>query len=141
MPIILSRLGAVAMGEYLRDPAGSPSFLDGLGIALFQNDFIPDLDSVLADFAECTFGGYAPLSIITPNAAFQNGAGRGEVDADALNWTSTGGPVQTAFGYFIYNLALDVIWCQRFNAPVPMGVAGASLDVSVVFTWFTEFTG
>jgi len=84
LPIILTRSGAVRLMEFLRDPAGALSFLDGDGIGLFQNDFIPDLDSVLGDFTECTFGGYAPLSISTPNAAFLNGAGRGEVDADAL---------------------------------------------------------
>lgn len=140
MPIILTRLAAVQMAEYLRSPVGA-SFLDGMGIALFKNDFIPTLDSGLADFAESTFPGYAPQSISTPNPAFQNGAGRGEVDADQLTWTATGASAEVAFGYFIYNLALDVLWCQRFNAPVPMGAIGAALDVTVKFTWFTEFTG
>lgn len=116
-------------------------FLDGVGLALFQNNFIPTLDSVLADFAECTFPGYAPATLSTPNPAFQNGAGRGEVDADLVTFTATGISAETAFGYFVYDLALDVIWCQRFNAPVPMGAPGASVDVGVKFTWFTEFTG
>jgi len=140
MPIILSRLGAVKMGEFLRSPPG-PSFLDGVGIALFSNNFIPTVDSVLADFTESAFPGYAPQSISTPNAAYQNGAGRGEVDADMLTWIATGPSGETAFGYFIYDAALDVIWSERFNAPSPMGATGASIDITTKFTWFTEFTG
>ncbi len=141
MPIILCRTAAKKMGEFLRDPAGAPSFFEGMGIALFKNDFIPTLDSVLADFTECNFAGYAPQSISTPNPAIVNGNGRGEVEADPVIWLSSGGPVQTAFGYFIYDLALGVHWCQRFNAPAPMGVAGAEAKVTVFFTWFSEFTG
>jgi len=140
LPIILSRQGAVKMAEFLRDPP-DPTFLDGVGIALFTNNFIPTVDSVLADFTEATFPGYAPQSISTPNAAFLNGTGRGEVDADLMTWTATGASGETVFGYFIYDAALDVIWCERFNAPVPMGAPGAAVDVTPKFTWFTEFTG
>lgn len=138
MPIILSRIGAVKMGEALRT---GTVFLDGVGIALFKNNFIPTLDSLLAAFSESSFPGYAPQTINTPNPAFLSGTGRGEVDADLITFTATGASAEVAYGYFIYDLALDVIWCQRFNAPVPMGAPGASVDVGVKFTWFTEFTG
>jgi len=140
MPIILTKVGSVQLMEFLRDPI-DPSFLDGMGLALFVNNFIPTWDSVLADFTEASFPGYAPQSLSTPNAAFQNGQGRGEVDADQVTFTASGPSAQTAFGYFVYNAALDVIWCERFAAPQPMGAPGSALDIGVKFTGSTEFTG
>jgi len=136
--MIWTKLGYLEALEAMRT---GTVLLDGLGIALFVNNFIPTSDAVLADFTEASFPGYAPLSLSTPNPAFLNGQGRGEVDADLATFTATGVSAQNAFGYFLYTAGLVVVAAERFAAPQPMMAAGSSLDVGVKFTDVSEFNG
>lgn len=136
MPLIWQRQGTLKLMDDL-----AAGFFPTLAIALFRNDFIPTTASVLADFTEANFPGYAPQSISTPNPAFLNGGLAAEVDADLVTFTQTGGPAQVVYGYFVYDAALVVIAAQRFPAPQNMTGAGASLDVGVKFTGISQFNG
>lgn len=136
MPLIFTKLGSVAQLDEVR-----VNSLDGLGIALFKNNFIPTSNSVLADFTEAAFPGYAPGTIIMSTPAFLNGQGRAEADADLVTFTATGASAEMIFGFFLYDAGLVVRYAERFNAPQPMTVAGAALDVGVKFTEVSEFNG
>lgn len=136
MPLIWQRLGTLSVMDELAD-----NYFPTLAVALFQNDFIPTDASVLADFTEANFVGYAPQSINTPNPAFLNGGLAAEVDADLVTFTQTGGAPQRVYGYFVYDPALVVVCAQRFPASILMTGAGASLDVGVKFTGKSQFNG
>jgi len=136
LPLIWPRDGTLKTMDALR-----AAFLPSLAIALYRNDYIPVAASVLADFTEANFPGYAPQSISTPNPAFLNGGMAAEVDADLVTFTQTAGPAQVVYGYFVYDAALVVVAAQRFPAPVNMTGAGASLDVGVKFTGISQFNG
>jgi len=136
VPLIFTKLGSVAQLDEVR--VGS---LDGLGIALFKNDFIPTSASVLGDFTEAAFPGYAPQSLVMATPAFLNGQGRAEADANIVTFTATGASAEIMYGYFLYDAGLVVRYAQRFAGPQPMTVAGAALDVGVKFTEVSEFNG
>jgi len=136
VPLIWPRQGTLVVMDEL-----ASGFFGTLAIALFRNDFIPTTNSVLADFTEANFVGYAPQTLSTPNPAFLNGGQAAEVDADLVTFTQTAGPAQVVYGYFIYDPALVVVAAQRFPAPVNMTGAGASLDVGVKFTGISQFNG
>lgn len=136
MPLIWPKQGSLKLMDDLAD-----NFLPTLALALYRNDYIPTSASVLADFTEASFPGYAPQSISTPNPSFLNGGGQAENDADLLTFNQSAGPAQVIYGYFIYDAALVVIAAQRFPAPVNMTGPGASLDVGAKFTCISQFNG
>lgn len=136
MPLIWPKQGTLPVADALASP-----YLDACAVALYKNDYIPVIGSVLGDFVEATFPGYAPQDINISNPAFLNGQGAAELDADLVTFTQTAGPAQLVYGYFVYDATLVVIAAQRFPAPQNMTGAGASLDVGVKFVFHSEFNG
>jgi hypothetical protein len=136
MPIILTNEGSVPLLDALR-----AAFLDGLGIALFKNDIIPTRLSVLADFTEAAFPGYAPQSISIPGPAFLNAQQYAQVDGNMLTFSSTGASAETIYGYILYDTTPTVILAERFAAPVPFLAAGSSVDIGIKITDVSQFNG
>lgn len=87
---------------------------------LFKNDYTPDDDSVLVDFTESTFTGYATVPIL-----------RAEMGAPAIDtnvayttrdtapeFTCSGGSPENAYGWYLTSDDDDtVIFAQRFDTP------------------------
>lgn len=105
--VITTRMRALnlsrAMGSY-----------SGLRARLFVNDFTPLITSVLADFTEPTFSGYAiqPISV-TPNSSLSYAPNalisgdNGTIKFDAVEWQNLGASIVTVYGVFVTDVALS----------------------------------
>ena len=95
---------------------------------LYQNDFTPDEDTVLADLVEADFSNYARItptwSLVTPDAF-----GRATSIADLATFTCDGlGAVNSIFGiYFVDDTASLLQFVFRFPAPISMALAGDTI--------------
>lgn len=93
-------------------------------IHLFQNNFVPSEASVLGDFTEATFDGYA-AQIFSFGAAFVNGTPAGQMNASSYTWVKAVGAVtNTIYGMYITDIAGNVSAYELFAAPIPMVVPG-----------------
>lgn len=96
---------------------------------LFQNDHVPAADDVAANYVEADFDGYPGPIILTWGLGFLNAAGAGENDAALLSWTKTAGIVSnTVYGAYALTSAGDLMFAERFDAPILMGPTGALIS-------------
>lgn len=93
---------------------------------LYVNDTPLTLDTVLADFVEASFAGYAPIRVTTwIDAAWI--VDRVATLADLAVWEcSADGPPQTVYGYYVVNgTGTSLLWAERrVGGPVVMQFAG-----------------
>jgi hypothetical protein len=115
-PFLLSR--ATALQAYLNA---------GLTLRLFSNTFTPTPASPRSAFTECTFTGYAPVSLA---AAFGAPAlvvdGQYQLTSVTLAFLCTSGPGQNIAGWYIDDGA-NMIGCQAFDSPFHIS-SGVSFD-------------
>lgn len=93
--------------------------LEDFTLRLFQNNITPDDDTVLADFTEATFGGYAAVAItraamgapaISSHVAYST-------KSVAPVFTCTSGSAQTVYGWYLEsNTSHKCVATQRFDA-------------------------
>lgn len=114
--------------------------LTGAEVCLFTNDYTPVASTVLADFAEATFPGYARQPLATWGAAVIVSDHSRQVAADCLFTLSTSGGPYSNYGYFILDSAGDLLWAERDpNAPAVLSVAGDTYRVIPQLTMVSEF--
>ena len=96
--------------------------LDAGFVCLFDNNFIPDRQSVPADFNEASFTGYARVQPAGFAAPFINGDGKAEIDSAAVDFTFTGGSGSAfIFGWYLLNAAeTEVLMFCKFLVPVDL---------------------
>lgn len=101
-----------------------------VSVHLFSNAAVPSRNSVLADFIECTFDGYAPQTpVFSPS--FQNGV-EDVAAAAALTFTAGPGvpPTEDVVGYFTKDIDGDLSWAEAFvGGPTTMAVEGQEIKV------------
>jgi hypothetical protein len=96
---------------------------------------VPAVGDVNANYTEATFDGYASVALGTWNAAFLNGSNQGEIDANPATFTKTAGATtNTVYGAYVTNNAGDVVYAEKFTAPVVMGSTGDSFTYTARFT-------
>jgi hypothetical protein len=102
-------------------------------VHLFQNDFNPTDQSLLTDFTEATYDGYAATSISFPTGPFRRPDGSFAV-AGGAGGTMTGSTTpNTIFGYYLTDFTgTQLIASRRFATPIPM------VDEFSHFGWFLE---
>lgn len=109
-------------------------------LSLFKNNITPDENTVFSDFTKADFTGYAD-SVVTLGAP-TTVAGKSTVTATApaAFVMGTPGTGNTIYGYYVWIPATTILlWCEKFdNAPV-LANAGDEIDVTLVFTLFSEF--
>ena len=112
------------------------ALLDGGTLKLFQNDYVPSLDTEIGDLTEADYTGYLAVTLTTWTAPFLDVAGRGEIRAPH-GFFAPAAPytVQNMiFGYWIEDSNADLLLASRFvNGAVPMGAAGNALFVEPFF--------
>jgi len=91
-----------------------------LDVRIFQNDITPDDDTVLADFTEADFIGYAPAMLISEDFSTTPGtAGNPAVSLYnfVVSFTSTASQAsQNCYGYYVVGRTSgDLRWCERFT--------------------------
>jgi len=93
-------------------------------IRLFQNNYFPDPTDTIAAYIEATFSGYPGGTVLAFGAAFINGAGQGEVASMPVTWNHDGGPTaNTIYGVYVTDTLGDLVYAERFGAPITMSVA------------------
>lgn len=94
-------------------------------LRLFQNDHVPDVLDIDADYTEADFSGYAAVALGSWNPAFVNVDGKGEIDADPTTFEHDGGgDDNNVYGAYITDQAGLVVYAERFDAPIVMEAAG-----------------
>ena len=132
MPVIIPDVGKQNLLAQLmaRIAAGGQN----AAVHLYQNPYVPVESTVLGDFVESTFDGYAPLPL--PAAADQ-GINPSDIDVwtfDPLQWTAASGVglPQIQYGYWVDCLlpggGTQLLWCQAFDEPWGLASAGQTIQ-------------
>jgi hypothetical protein len=101
--------------------------MDGGTIRLFQNDFTPSADSILADFTIATFTGYLNVTLTAWSAPYLNSAGNGAILSPLAQFNAASPYTigNLVYGYFILDAAGDLVLGGRFtDAPISMAASG-----------------
>lgn len=87
-------------------------------IRLFTNDFQPTPNSLLVDFTEATFPGYAGVAMPTLSVGL-NSAGRWEMfgQSNAI-FAQNGAGSETVHGWYVENAGGQMSVAERFDDPV-----------------------
>jgi hypothetical protein len=112
-------------------------------VHLYQNDFSPAVESVLADFLECDFPGYAAGQISFAAAAIDD-TDHAFLEADAIVFTANADPVdpQRMYGFYVTDsLGVDLLFAERFSRRAYIRLKGNQMSVVVRFGALSEFTG
>ena len=100
---------------------------------LYSNNFSPDSYSILGDFVEAVFSGYAPITVPSGSWTAPADAGGDTVSTTSstvLSWLKVGvtGDPQI-FGYFVTRSGA-LAWAEEFaTGPVPMDADGDTLTL------------
>lgn len=119
-----------------------PYWLRTLTLHLYQNDYSPDVLSVVGDFDECDFPGYTAQSLNDFGDPYINADDEAESDSSVHTWVCTDVPAggsQRVYGWYTTD-ALDAPGpCARMvNAVPPDGVLLTGPDQSVSVQIFFE---
>lgn len=109
----------------------------GAKMILFANDAALTKNTILADLTEPTFTGYAISTAVTWSVPFNDPLNRTVVAGSSKNFICTGGtPDDTIYGYAIVDsTAMDLLFAERFDAPVPIAAVGDGLTVEPVLPY------
>lgn len=103
---------------------------------LFVNDFNPAAGTVVADFTEATFNGYAadPLGTLLGPVTLSDGKRAMHVEVDFTAGGAIVAPGEVAYGVYVTDTAGTVLyWSGRFANPVPFANPGDFLSLDLVF--------
>lgn len=103
----------------------------GAKLHLYKNDFTPSHLSVLADFIEADFGGYA-AAVVTWSAVFLDQNGVPVSTIGEILFAMTGAPTNLVYGCYLTDAAgTGLLWSTRFDTtPVNFAVAPDALPVT-----------
>ena len=107
--------------------ADTGNLLDDVVVRLFVNDIQPGQNSVLADFVEATFGGYAASAAVVWSDPYSLPDGSAVVDGGGFTVVCTGTPVdETIYGYYLTKSGVGgaLVEAVRLATPIPIGQVG-----------------
>lgn len=103
-------------------------------LRLFSNNFTPTLNSVYADFTECTFTGYASITISLFDPAGWYSQGAAVQYANPTGVFSTASPYtvgEVVYGWYISEGVSPLFICGGlFATPIPMVGLGDQIIVN-----------
>lgn len=100
----------------------------GAKVKLFSNNFTVIDATVLGDFTEATYTGYAAQTLAGGAVAGSNTAGRATASWTQQSYTCTGGSSQTIYGYYIVDSTGAILYfAENFATPVVLSNGGAPL--------------
>jgi len=112
--------------EFLETVRSAATVLTSL--KLFQNNHVPAVTDVNANYTEATFSGYLAMALGVWNLAFINPSGKGEIDANPQAFSHNGGGVANSiYGVYVVDATGNVMYAERFPAPVLMAALGDSI--------------
>lgn len=109
-------------------------------LRLFRNDITPGPGTVIGDFTEANFSGYANGALANAAvAAALDGSNRAVASWDQITFTKNGATGNTIYGYYVTDGGGDLCFAERFDGPIPMTVDGAFIQLTPKFTFKSEF--
>lgn len=113
-----------------------PAAPDQSTLRLYQNDYTPNLGTVIGDLTEATFTGYAAVDV----AEFSSTRLRSDVAGNAYyvdpavaTFLQTGTTItNTVYGYYLTDATgADLLAVGRFSSPVLFDHTGKALDIEI----------
>lgn len=102
--------------------------LDGGGLRLYQNDYAPNADSVLASFDVATFSGYANKVIAAWGPPYIDASGNVVSLAGLETFAHNGGAVSNLiYGAYYLDAGGALVWAGRFTGPIGMAAGTDAL--------------
>lgn len=115
----LEQLGAIVTAQ-----------LDGGSLRLFQNDYVPDANTLLADLTVATYSGYANKTIATWGDPFLDPAGLATSLAPLQEFEQTADTITNIiYGAYYLDSGGALVWAERFEDSVPMADATSRLNM------------
>ena len=109
-------------------------------LRLFQNNYIPVNGTLVANFTEATFSGYAAQTV--PNFGSPSTVSNKAkiVAASACVFSHNGGGTSnTVYGYyFTDSTGVSLILAERFAAPIVMASSGDTISITPELTLFSD---
>lgn len=108
--------------ELLELMLGSYSSSNQLKCKLYKNDYTPIATSVVGDFTEATFTGYASVTIDESlwSYATVDGKAVATYDSSPMEWTVTGSP-HTVYGYYVTSNDGTVLYfAEKFSTALSL---------------------
>ena len=136
MAFVIPEVGEIQLLEDLQ-----ANRLEGSHMHAYKNDVAPGPATVLGDFTECNFAGYAPFPLVGWSPAALDGTGHAATNAPKATFTPTAvGGSGNIYGYYITDDADgSLIGAERFS-DAPVAIAQfANLEVNHTFTTKSEF--
>lgn len=129
--LVIPETGEAAFLTEIRTALAALITATHLKVRLFSNNYTPIATTVVSDFTEATFTGYAAQNVPALSTVFTNAAGQAEIDANATNFFQATDAVSpnTIYGYWIADETSTPIlmWCEKFDTPIDMTTAGKTL--------------
>jgi hypothetical protein len=111
---------------------------------LFKNNVSPQQSSVLADFVEADFSGYAvvPPPVVGWSVSVTSG-GVAKTAANLISWSRGIGPTSnTIYGYFLTDGPGTYLYAaELFAVPIPMNAPPDLIQLVPVETFVSQFLG
>ena len=102
---------------------------------LFTNDMTPNVNSVLADFTEAAYSGYAAAVLPAPTVGLTPGGLHQLCYFGIPPIVASGEPdtAITVYGYYVvYNTSPDLVMSKRFDHPVSVHL-GIIIPIEIAF--------
>jgi hypothetical protein len=99
---------------------------------LYSNNLTPSSTTVIGDVTEVTSGGYASVTLTSSSwtvATSVGGITTATYSEQTFNITTS----STVYGYYITNVAGDLLWLERFTA-APFQLPGSGGQILVTST-------
>lgn len=136
MAIKVPNEGEIELLDYLKATFNGAN----VKVRLYRNDYTPVDASVLADFTEANFSGYAEQASGGYSFPLTVG-GKAQTTGTPKEFTHNGGATANdIYGFYVVNNAgTKVLWAERIaSAPVAMSANGHKLIVTPQLTLSTE---
>jgi len=106
-------------------------------VKLYSNNFTPIEKSIIADFTEADFTGYAAQTGTAFLAAILNGDGSvSSVMSSTVQFLQTDVTIsQLVYGYFVLDNAGNLVGGERFNAPINFNAIGVGVTLALAFSY------
>jgi hypothetical protein len=115
------------------------STLNNARLRLFKNNATISTTSVVGDFTESTFPGYAAKLGglgFSSSAAAIDASGNASQNTGVINWTrATGAGSESLYGYYLVdNASGGLLWAEKFvGGPFTIDTAGQIVSVQLYF--------
>lgn len=109
-------------------------------IHLFTNNLTPTLDSVLGDFTEAAWTGYAAAAVSPGSFSVTTSGHLTTAIASPVSFSNTSGSPVDAYGYFVTDDTGALVACARFDT-APVSIAdGGSYPVVPIIGDFSQYS-